>query len=92
MPTGKKATLDFEIVDPSEIPPGRQRADALSPASLALLEGKRIFMKGPNRAQRFGPMAKARGFRVRTRVGERGGDKGTFIWLESREAEVAPGH
>lgn len=80
-------SVDFVEVDVSEIPDGAVRGRGLlSPASQALLDGKAIWMGGANRSARFSRMAKPRGFRVRTRTGERGGERGTYIWLERTEA------
>jgi hypothetical protein len=75
-------TLGFEIVDRSEVPEGPAGRGQLSPASEALLDGKTIFMEGPNRSARFARMAKPRGYRVRTRTGTRNDQKGTYVWLE----------
>lgn len=87
MPT-KKQTLDFVEVDPSEVPEGHAGRGQLSPASLALLDGKTIWMVGDkNRSARFARMAKPRGMRVHTRVGERDGSRGTYIWLERVDAD-----
>ena len=70
---------DFVVVDPKEVP---ERTRALSPAAEALVEGKTIFVEGKGRAARFTPMAKKRGFRVRSRTAERDGTVGTYLWLE----------
>lgn len=86
-PTSRPRTLDFEIVDRSEVPEGRSGRGELSPASIALLEGKTLFMEGKNRASRFSNMAKPRGFRVRTRAGNRNGRQGTYVWLEALPQE-----
>lgn len=91
MPRTTKTTLDFVEVDPSEVPPGGPGRGQLSGASQALLDGKTIWMVGDkNRSARFARMAKPRGFRVRTRTGERGGSRGTYIWLEALDAETLP--
>ena len=90
MPTNtNKTNLDFIEVSREEVPEGSTGRGQLSPASLALLDGKTIWMAGDrNRSARFARMAKPRHLRVRTRVGERDGTKGTYIWLEAMvEAE-----
>lgn len=89
--TAAPTNLDFEVVDPSEVPEGRPGRGQLSPASLALLEGKTIFMGGRNRAARFASMAKPRGFKVRTRAGKRGGAEGVYIWLEAVPPDAEDG-
>lgn len=86
-----KKNLDFIEVDPKEVPEGRTGRGQISPASEALLAGKTIWMEGDkNRSARFSRMAKPRGFRVRTRTGERGGKKGSYIWLEPQAEDLAP--
>lgn len=83
MPTKAKAkALEFKIVDPKEIPP---RVAKLSPAAEELLAGETLFIEGKGQATRFVPMAKKRGFRVRSRTAERDGVTGTYVWLELRE-------
>lgn len=78
-----KASVDFVEVDHSEVPEGSPGRGHLSAASLALIDGKTIWMEGEkNRSARFARMAKPRGFRVRTRVGEHGGKRGIYVWLE----------
>ena len=77
------AELEFIEVPHEEVPEGRAGRGMLSAASLALLDGKTIWMAGRNRAARFSRMAKPRGFRVRTRSAARDGQAGTYIWLES---------
>ncbi len=82
-----KKNLEFTVVDHSEVPEGSTGRGQLSPASLALLDGQTIFISGNgNRSARFTKMAKPRGYRVRTRIGERGGKRGTYIWLETLDA------
>jgi hypothetical protein len=84
-----RATLEFVVVDHAEVPEGGNGRGQLSAASLALLEGKTIFMDGRNRSARFSRMANTRGFRVRTRTGERKGSKGTYVWLEPLDNEAS---
>jgi hypothetical protein len=87
MATKKTSTYaEFEVVSHDEVPEGRNGRGQLGPASQALLAGETIWMPGTkNRAARFSRLAKPRGFRVRTRAGERNGERGTFIWLEALE-------
>jgi hypothetical protein len=82
-------SVEFEIVDPAEVPAGGNGRGQLSPASAALLAGETIWMAGKSRATRFAVMAKPRGYRVRTRTGDRDGVKGTYIWLELVQTETA---
>lgn len=79
--------IEFTVVDRSEVPEAtRSGRGQLSPASLALLDGKTIWVEGKNRGTRFTQMARPRGFRVRTRSGARGKKAGTYVWLEPAEA------
>lgn len=83
-----RSGVDFIEVDPSEIPNSNSRGRGLlSEASQALLEGKAIWMSGVNRSARFARMSRPRGFKVRTRTGDRDGVRGTYIWLEKAEIE-----
>lgn len=85
-----RASVGFEIVDPSEVPVGGAGRGELSPASKSLLEGATIWIEGKNRASRFAQMAKPRGYRVRTRSGSRKNKAGTYVWLEPIATEVEP--
>jgi hypothetical protein len=71
---------DWIEVDRAEVP--ERTTGRISPASEALLDGKTIFVEGKGRAPRYAPMAKKRGFRVRSRTAERSGVVGTYVWLE----------
>lgn len=74
---------NFVVVDHAEVPEGPAGRGALSEASMALLDGKTIWMEGDNNhSARFARMAKPRGFRVRTRTADRSGKRGVYAWLE----------
>lgn len=78
----KAKSDNFIIVEHEEVPEGPGGRGALSPASMALLDGKTIFIEGDARPGRFARMAKPRGFRVRTRSADRNGKHGLYVWLE----------
>ena len=85
MPDKVKAA--FEVVEPTEVPnrtTGQGRP--MSPITLALLDGKTIFVVG-ERDWAFRKTLSSRGRRLHTRRAERDGVKGVYLWTEEIKVE-----
>lgn len=79
---------DFEVVPDTERRPKANSGRQPSALSVALVEGKTVFVPhyGDTRFLGRSSYLRNRGYRVVSRKGERDGIPGVYLWAERRDA------
>jgi hypothetical protein len=83
---------DWLPVDPTEVPLRTNGGRQPSELTMALIDGKTIFVadwtpKNAGALRAKGSYLRRRGYKVHTRYGERNGRSGLFLWADKERVE-----